>query len=86
MPTTLHDPEPAVNRSLVLGFALGSLATAAVFPRGLPDAPALGAQEPLAAPATRVYENTLTPIANPRRSSLVIGGSLVLGHFPERVK
>jgi hypothetical protein len=53
-----------VNRSLFLGLALGSAGTAAAFAtlRESP-APAAAAPEP---PPGRVYENTLTPIADPK--------------------
>ena len=67
-----------MNRSLVLGFALGSLATAAAF-RGA-DAlqpPAHAAQTPAPAKATRVYDNTLTPVASPRP---------ILADFPQYVE
>ena len=55
-----------MNRSLVVGFALGCAATAAVtLPRGGSPGYAASAT-PQAATESRVYENTLTPIANPK--------------------
>jgi hypothetical protein len=64
-----------MNRSLVTGFALGSLATLAAFAVAPPDlrpgfaAPAApaAADTPQPTPGSaRVYDNTLTPIKNPK--------------------
>jgi hypothetical protein len=56
-----------VNRSLVLGFALGILATTAVWLSDLRPGRAEEALEPAPEPAKgRVYENTLTPLTNPK--------------------
>lgn len=52
-----------MNRSLLLGLALGSAVTAAVFLALSPSAgPVAAAPEPSTVAPTRVYENTLTPI------------------------
>jgi hypothetical protein len=59
-----------VNRSLLLGLALGSAATAAAgwaFSAGRPPRLAEPAPVPAdAPPETRVYDNTLTPIKDPK--------------------
>jgi nicotinamidase-related amidase len=70
-----------VNRSLVLGFALGSLATVAVFMGISPGWRSGLASERLtesAEPAQpRTYDNTLTPIKNPKP---------LLADFPQYVE
>ncbi|HVK19568.1 MAG TPA: isochorismatase family protein [Fimbriiglobus sp.] len=63
-----------MNRSLLLGLALGSAVTIAAF-LAL-SSPAAPAPEPPAVP-TRVYENTLTPIVDPKP---------LLGDFPQFVE
>src|SRR6266545_2481844 len=62
-----------MNRSLVAGFALGSLATLAALYGLSPATSAPSAAAPVAADApqptpgsARVYDNTLTPIKNPK--------------------
>src|SRR5438552_5196936 len=66
-----------MNRSLVLGFVLGCAATAAVtWPRG--GSPGYAASAPpQAAAETRVYENTLTPVRDPKP---------LLADFPQYVE
>lgn len=65
-----------MNRSLLLGLALGSAGTAAVFlALSPPAAPVAAAPEPSA--ATRVYSNTLTPIPDPKP---------LLADFPQYVE
>jgi hypothetical protein len=67
-----------VNRSLLLGLALGSVGTAAVFLALSPSpAPAAAAPEPPTAAPNRVYENTLTPIPDPKP---------LLADFPQYVE
>jgi hypothetical protein len=53
-----------VNRSLLLGFALGSAVTAALTTTSGGPAPGPGPADPGRA-ATRTYENALTPIRDP---------------------
>ncbi len=65
-----------MTRSFLVGCAVGSLATAALL-RTAPLPPVLAAQEPAATPATRVYDNTLTLIPNPRP---------LLADFPQYVE
>lgn len=68
-----------MNRSLLLGFALGVAATVAVPTFRLPDSPAAPSSTPTAAPAApaRTYENVLTPIADP---------TPLLADFPQYVE
>jgi len=55
-----------VNRSLVLGFVLGSLFTGAMVISFAPNTRAEAGPEPRAEPAPRTYDNTLTPIKDPK--------------------
>jgi hypothetical protein len=66
-----------VNRSLVVGFALGSLTTAGalLMPWAVPTSAAPDAPKP--APPARVYDNTLTLIPDPRP---------LLADFPQYVE
>jgi nicotinamidase-related amidase len=68
-----------VNRSLLAGFALGVAATAAAFLGVRPPLEGAGfAAEPKAPPApTRAYDNTLTPITDPKP---------LLADFPQYVE
>src|SRR5262245_5559222 len=67
-----------MNRSLLLGLALGSAGTAGVFlALSPPAAPVAAAPEPPAATPTRVYENTLAPIPDPKP---------LLADFPQYVE
>ena len=64
-----------MNRSLLLGFALGAAGTAAaLLALDSQPAPAAAAPEPV---PTRVYDNTLTPIADPKP---------LLADFPQYVE
>jgi hypothetical protein len=54
-----------MNRSLLLGLALGSAGTAAAW-LALQPAAAKPTTPPVAVAPTRVYDNTLTPIADPK--------------------
>ncbi len=67
-----------MNRSLLLGLALGAAGTAAVFlALPSPTAPVAAAPEAPAAAADRVYANTLTPIPDPKP---------LLADFPQYVE
>lgn len=67
-----------MNRSLLLGLALGSAGTSAVLLALSPSvAPVAAAPEPPTAAPTRVYENTLTPIPDPKP---------LLADFPQYVE
>lgn len=67
-----------MNRSLLLGLALGSAGTAATFLALSPSAaPVSAAPEPATAAPTRVYENVLTPIPDPKP---------LLADFPQYVE
>jgi hypothetical protein len=71
-----------MNRSLLLGFVLGSAVTATIFtlrgPASLgPAVAAAEADRPSKAAVTRVYDNTLTPIPDPKP---------LLADFPQYVE
>jgi hypothetical protein len=68
--------EAAVNRSLLIGFAVGSAATAAAL--GFPSQKSVAPTAPtVPAAATWIYDNTLTPIKDPKP---------ILADFPQYVE